>query len=185
MNKLLSIIVVLSAVAICSCHGILERRSIRSTASEVADNLDPITVDTIAPRDSATADTADTSDIFHTAARVKRGGNKNKMEAMHVGLSYVKMMLNTLMAVIGHVFAFKSVGLSLISVLIQIAQFVMTLKKNRESQPPSYKIVETPWHTSPTESYGAYGSYAGHAKSAGAAVDYSPYAAPAPARRRR
>lgn len=115
-----------------------------------------------------------------------KGGNKHKMEAMQMGLSYVKMVLSTLMAAIGHVFAFKSVGLSLISVLIQIAQFVMVLKKNRDSQPPSYKIVETPWHTSPTESYGVYGSYAGHAKSssAAAAVNYSPYAAPLVRRRR-
>lgn len=120
------------------------------------------------------------------SARVKKGGNKNK-EMLHMGLGFVKMVLSTLMAAIGHVFAFKSVGLSLISVLIQIAQFVMVLKKNRDSQPPSYKIVETPWHTSPTESYGAYGSYAGHAKSAAAAGGYSsPYAAAAaPPRRRR
>lgn len=119
------------------------------------------------------------------SARVKKGGNKHK-EMLHMGLSFVKMVLGTLTAAIGHVFAFKSVGLSLISVLIQIAQFIMVLKKNRDSQPPSYKIVETPWHTSPTESYGAYGSYAGHAKSA-AAVGYnsSPYAAAAPPRRRR
>lgn len=117
------------------------------------------------------------------SARGKKGGNKHKMEMMHMGLSYVKMMLSTLMAAIGHLFAFKGVGLSLISVLIQIAQFIMVLKKNRESQPPSYKIIETPWHTSPTESYGVYGSYASHAKSS-AAVNYSPYAAPQVRRRR-
>lgn len=119
--------------------------------------------------------------------RGNKGGHKNKMAAMHMGLSYIKMVISTIMAAIGHVFAFKSVGLSLISVLIQIAQFVMTLKKNKESQPPSYKIVETPWHTaSPTESYGSYGSYAGHGKSA--VGDYaSPYYARSShaARRRR
>lgn len=119
------------------------------------------------------------------SARVKKGGNKNK-EMLHMGLSFVKMIISTLGAAIGHVFAFKSVGLSLISVLIQIAQFIMVLKKNKDSQPPSYKIVETPWHTSPTESYGAYGSYAGHGKSAAAAgYDSSPYGAAAPPRRRR
>ncbi|XP_026818634.1 uncharacterized protein LOC113557361 [Rhopalosiphum maidis] len=177
MNKLLSIAVLLT-VTVCSCHGNFNRRSIRSAGTEVSVNVDD-PIDTIASRDSAAADTFD---VF--TARAKKGGHKSKMEAMHMGLSYVKMVLSTLMAAIGHVFAFKSVGLSLISVLIQIAQFIMVLKKNRDSQPPSYKIVETPWHTSPTESYGAYGSYAGHAKSA-AAVDYSAYAAALPARRRR
>ncbi|XP_003244235.1 uncharacterized protein LOC100573101 [Acyrthosiphon pisum] len=178
MNKLLSIVVLL-AVAVCSCHCISDRRSIRSATPVISANIDPITVDATAPRDSAAAETID---IYNTA-RGKKGGNKHKMEMMHMGLSYVKMMLSTLMAAIGHVFAFKSVGLSLISVLIQIAQFIMVLKKNRESQPPSYKIVETPWHTSPTESYGVYGSYAGHGK-ASAAVNYSPYAAPQVRRRR-
>lgn len=180
MNKLLSIMVLL-AVAVCSCHGFMDRRNIRSAGSEVSGNVDPITVDTIAPRD---LETADTNDVF--TGRLKKGGNKNK-EMLHMGLSFVKMILGTLTAAIGHVFAFKSVGLSLISVLIQIAQFIMVLKKNKDSQPPSYKIVETPWHMSPTESYGAYGSYAGHAKSAAAAGGYnaSPYAAAAPPRRRR
>ncbi|KAL4154520.1 hypothetical protein QTP88_000379 [Uroleucon formosanum] len=176
MNKLLSIVVLLT-VAVCSCHCISNHRSIRSTAPEISAVINPITVDAIAPRDSATAETVN---VFNTG-RSKKGGNKHKMEMMHMGLSYVKMMLSTLMAAIGHLFAFKSVGLSLISVLIQIAQFIMVLKKNRESQPPSYKIVETPWHTSPTESYGVYGSYAGHAKSS---VNYSPYAAPQVRRRR-
>lgn len=177
MNKLLSIVVLLT-IAVGSCHGISERRSIKSATSEVSVDINPITVDAIAPQDSTAAETAEVP-----TARAKKGGNKSKMEAMHMGLSYVKMVLSTLMAAIGHVFAFKSVGLSLISVLIQIAQFIMVLKKNRDSQPPSYKIVETPWHTSPTESYGVYGSYAGHAKSA-LTVNYSPYAA-APVRRRR
>ncbi|CAI6355820.1 unnamed protein product [Macrosiphum euphorbiae] len=178
MNKLLSIVVLL-AVAVCSCHSISDRRSIRSATPEVSGDIDPITADAFAPRDSAAAETVD---VF-TTARGKKGGNKHKMEMMHMGLSYVKMMLSTLMAAIGHLFAFKGVGLSLISVLIQIAQFIMVLKKNRESQPPSYKIIETPWHTSPTESYGVYGSYASHAKSS-AAVNYSPYAAPQVRRRR-
>lgn len=178
MNKLLSIVVLL-AVAVCSCHCISDRRSIRSTTPEVSADIDPITIDAIQQRDSAAAETVD---VFNTA-RGKKGGQKHKMEMMHMGLSYVKMMLSTLMAAIGHVFAFKSVGLSLISVLIQIAQFIMVLKKNRESQPPSYKIVETPWHTSPTESFGVYGSYAGHAKSS-AAGNYAPYAAPQVRRRR-
>uniref|UniRef100_A0A2S2NGG0 Uncharacterized protein n=1 Tax=Schizaphis graminum TaxID=13262 RepID=A0A2S2NGG0_SCHGA len=178
MNKLLSI-AILFAVTVCSCHGSFDRRNIRSAATEVSVNVDD-PIDTNASRDLAAADTFD---VF--TARAKKSGHKSKMEAMHMGLSYVKMVLSTLMAAIGHVFAFKSVGLSLISVLIQIAQFIMVLKnKNRDSQPPSYKIVETPWHTSPTESYGAYGSYAGHAKSA-AVVDYSPYAAAPPAKRRR
>lgn len=104
------------------------------------------------------------------------------MEAMHVGLSYIKMVLSTLMAAIGHVFAFKSVGLSLISVLIQIAQFIIALKKDKENQPPSYKIIETPWHTAPTESYGSYGSYgsyAGHGKSSNNNGYAAPYTAPA------
>lgn len=48
----------------------------------------------------------------------------------------------------------------------------MALKKHKDSQPPpTYKIVETPWHTPvPPENYGAYGNY-GHAKSS----NNSPY----------
>lgn len=90
------------------------------------------------------------------------------MELMHMGLSYFKMVLSTLMAFIGHVFAFKSVGLSLISVLIQVAQFIMTLKRSKESQPTAYKVVETQWHTTPAEtSYG--GGYGGGAYNGGGA----------------
>jgi len=86
------------------------------------------------------------------------------MEMMHMGLSYVKMILSTFMSVIGHIFAFKSTTLTLIGVLIQIAQFVMALKKHKESVPlPTYKIVETPWHTQVApENYGAYGAYGGY-----------------------
>jgi len=56
MNKLLSIAVLL-AVAVCSCQGISDRRSIRSTASEVSADIDQITVDAIAPRDSVATET--------------------------------------------------------------------------------------------------------------------------------
>jgi len=67
MNKLLSIVVLL-AVAVCSCHGILDRRNIRSAGSEVSGNVDPVNVDTIAPRDLETADTNDvfTGNIYKT-----------------------------------------------------------------------------------------------------------------------
>lgn len=58
MNKLLSIVVLL-AVAVCSCHCISDHRSIRSTAPEVSADINPITVDAIAPRDSAAAETVD------------------------------------------------------------------------------------------------------------------------------
>lgn len=117
--------------------------------------------------------------------RAKKGGgggggkNKHKMEAMHMGLSYIKMVVSTLMAFIGHIFAFKAVALTLISVLIQITQFVMALKKDKESHAPAYKVVETPWHTAPNEqSYGSYGSYGGGNAKAGYAgtVAPSPYA---------
>jgi len=62
MNKLLTIVVMLT-VAVCSCHGISDRRSIRLEASDVSADVDPITVDTIAPRDSAVVETVD---VFHT-----------------------------------------------------------------------------------------------------------------------
>lgn len=106
------------------------------------------------------------------------------MEMMHMGLSYVKMVLATFMSIIGHIFAFKSVGLTLISVLIQIAQFIMVLKKNKESHPPTYKIVETPWHTqAPPESYG--GSYNSYSKAGTVSgVNNSPYGIPTAQRRR-
>lgn len=94
----------------------------------------------------------------------KGGGNKHKMEMMHIGLSYIKIVISTLMAIIGHIFAFKSVSLALISVFIQVAQFIMTLKKTKEGYQyalPAYKVVENPWHTSSTESFSSYGSYGG------------------------
>lgn len=107
-------------------------------------------------------------DFAARAGNKKGGGHKNnKMELMHMGLSYIKMVLATFMSMVSHIFAFKSVGLTLIGVLIQIAQFVMTLKKHKESQPPPpvYKIVETPWHTqAPPEHYGPYGSYGSYAQ---------------------
>lgn len=126
--------------------------------------------------------------IVYVTGRAKKGsGHKNnKMEMMHMGLSYVKMVIATFMSIIGHLFAFKSVGLTLISVLIQIAQFVMVLKKNKESQ-PTYKIVETPWHTAPLSplapSPESYGSYSSHAKT-GVIANNSPYGVPTVQRRR-
>lgn len=114
------------------------------------------------------------------------------MEAVHMGLNYIKMIISTLMAAIGHLIAFKGVGLALISVIIQIAQFIMVLKKNKESHPPTYKVIESPWHTvAPVDSYsggagnyGSYNSYAGHAKSADEAAKASPYASYSARRRR-
>lgn len=103
------------------------------------------------------------------------------MEVMHMGLSYIKMVISTLMSVVGHVLAFKAVALTLISVLIQIAQFVMMLKRDKEQHhsPPAYihsKIIESPYHHSPQqpEPYGGSGK-----------VPNVDYAAPYNVRRRR
>lgn len=119
--------------------------------------------------------------------------NKNKMEMLNMGMNYMKMVISTLMAAIGHIIAFKGVGLALISVIIQIAQFIMVLKRNKEeSHPPSYKVIESPWHTvAPVDSYaggsnsyGSYNTYAGHAKSTNDGIKTSPYASYSARRRR-
>ncbi|XP_025419737.1 uncharacterized protein LOC112690045 isoform X2 [Sipha flava] len=154
MNKIS--IVILMAVAVCSCYGVPGQRNIRS-ASELSAETGSITDRVTSPEDLVAAES---TDVF--TARAKKGGgggHKNKYEAMHMGLNYVKMVISTLMAAIGHVLAFKGVGLALISVLIQVAQLIMTLKKSKDSHPPSYKIIETPWHTTPTESFGSYGGH--------------------------
>lgn len=65
MDKLLSISVLL-AIAVCSCHGISDRRSIRSAASEVSAGTNPITLNSAVPQDLAAAETVDvfTSNII-------------------------------------------------------------------------------------------------------------------------
>lgn len=124
--------------------------------------------------------------MFIARGKNKGGKHGHKMEAMHMGLTYIKMVISTLMSAIGHIFAFKAVGLTLISVLIQVAQFVMMLKKDKESHPPTFihsKVVENPYHSPQPDPYGAYG---GHGKSSDAYGGYgAQYTAPRSSRRRR
>lgn len=86
-----------------------------------------------------------------TARGKQHKGGKNKMALIHMGLSYMKVVISTLMAAIGNILAFKAVALTLVSVLIQIAQFVMMLKKDKENHHQSAyvhpKIMEIPYHT--------------------------------------
>ncbi|VVC29712.1 Hypothetical protein CINCED_3A014090 [Cinara cedri] len=184
-------IIILMAVAVCSCFGVPDRQTARSVSEDaIVSNANQFSFDTVEAKD---LNTAKPIDEFTARGKNNNKGNKNKMEALHMGLNYIKMIISTLMAAVGHLIAFKGVGLALISVIIQIAQFIMVLKKNKESHPPAYKVIETPWHTvAPSENYsggggagyGSYNSYTGHGKSADDVTKTSPYASYAARRRR-
>jgi len=58
MNKL-PLIITFLAVAICTCHGILDHSSIKSAVSMVSTDVDPISIDVATPRDSEAAETID------------------------------------------------------------------------------------------------------------------------------
>ncbi|CAH0388704.1 unnamed protein product [Bemisia tabaci] len=65
-----------------------------------------------------------------TSTRKGRGkkGDK-KMQMMYLGLMYIKSVIQMVMMAIGQVLQFKSVVISLVSVMIQFGQFILAVKK--------------------------------------------------------
>ncbi|XP_050529392.1 uncharacterized protein LOC126898987 [Daktulosphaira vitifoliae] len=151
MNK----IILAFLVAVVVCSALAERQS--RFASEDVSDANPLSV----PQNIQDSD----YDVVSGRGKKNKGGEgggKNKMEMMHFGLSYFKMVVNHIMGMIGHMLAFKAVALTFIGVVIQIIQFIMFLKNNKHNS-TQYKVVESPWKANPAEvhipSYGPSGSY--------------------------
>ncbi|XP_050438529.1 uncharacterized protein LOC126844400 [Adelges cooleyi] len=168
MNKILLPILVV-AVAACSAVPNRDRRSDPTTVvakidseTEVKPNSQTIStaeVDTILQSgsdaeassvsqtnkvDEDLKQTAETA-IVAESGRGKKG--KGKMEMMHMGLTYIKMLISTFMSAIGHFLQLKGVTIALLSFLFQVLQFIMTYKKSKESSP-----MVSPWvHHEPAQ----------------------------------